>query len=716
MKRKLVAIAMGFLILAACTGGNEGHSAAAKSENQQNSELNSTGEWLLHGQDRGEQRHSPLAQINKDTVSDLGLAFSYEDFVVRGRTHRGVQATPLMEDGVLYFTGGWSVVYAVDAVTGEELWVHDPEVEGARARAACCDVINRGVALSGDNLFVGTLDGYLLSIDKKTGEEVWRVNTFVDRDRSYTITGAPRLAGDLVVIGNGGADMGVRGYVTAYDMKTGEQAWRFFTVPGEGPDETIDITRARETWSENTRWNYGGGGTVWDSMVYDEEQNIMFVGTGNGSPWPVWDRNRDEPAHDNLYVSSIVALDADTGLVKWHYQTTPGDSWDYTATQHIILADIEWEGAPRKVLMQAPKNGFFYVIDRVSGELLSAEAYVPVSWADGVDLETGRPNFTQNGDYSKQARIITPGAAGGHNWPPMAYNPDTGLVYIPSLELSLRYERGADVPFQPFLHNTFTEAHFPNPEVDAELLKNVPPSVVFGRVKAWDPSKGEARWVSKELPYWTGGMLSTAGGLAIGGAADGVLYFYDAESGEVVHEIKTGLVITAPPMTYEIDGTQYIAVLAGTGGIGSRVYFPGFAALEYANSAKLFVFKLGGSDIEIAPRLSPPERQPVPSGLPTDPETIEFGRKQYARFCYDCHTRRGAPSSFPDLWNMHPNTYEIFDQIVLEGAYEYAGMASFSDILTAEDTLAIKAYIAADRKRMDADGISEPSTEDINVH
>ena len=621
-----------------------------------------------------------------------------------------------MEDGVLYFTNGWAVVYAVDAVTGEEIWVHDPEVDGARARSACCDVVNRGVALSGDQLFVGTLDGYLVSIDKKTGEEVWRVNTFVDREAPYTITGAPRLAGDLVVIGNGGAELGVRGYVTAYDIKTGEQAWRFFTVPGEGEDETPDITTARETWGENARWDYGGGGTAWDSMVYDEEQNILFVGTGNGSPWSVWDRNSDQPMYDNLYVSSIVALDADTGRVKWHYQTTPGDSWDYTATQHIILADITWQGEPRKVLMQAPKNGFFYVIDRVSGELLAAEEYVPVSWASHVDMDTGRPVFTQNADYSQGPRVITPSPTGGHNWPPMAYNPDTGLVYIPVLESSLRYSRTKNIEkLEANARNTLATAGLPNPERDAELLKDVPPPIIEGRIKAWDPAKGEARWVSDALPFWTGGMLSTAGGLAIGGAADGVLYFYDAQSGEVLHQIETGIMMAAPPMTYEIDGEQYIALLAGVGGIASRIYIPGYAALEYQNSEKLYVFKLGGREVELPPKRVWPAPEPIPEGLPTDPEIIAHGKERYTRHCTSCHTIGGVPNSYPDLWNMPEATHAMFDEIVLGGAFEFAGMASFADVLDEGDTLAIRAYIAADRTARAESGTSG-DIADVELH
>ena len=711
MRLKLAACLIGLAVaLASCSGDSDNQT----SESRNVSQTTPSGEWTLYGQDGGEQRHSPLTSINTENVTNVGLAFSYDDFVVRGRTHRGAQSTPLMEGGVLYFTGPWSVVYAVDAKSGEELWVYDPEVEGSRARSACCDVVNRGVALSGEQVFVATLDGYLVSIDKSSGEENWRVDTFTDRSLPYTITGAPRLAGDVVVIGNGGAEMGVRGYVTAYDIKTGEERWRFFVVPGEGEDETLDITRARETWSDKVDWTYGGGGTAWDSMVYDEEQNIIFVGTGNGSPWNSWDRNKEQPLYDNLYISSIVALDADSGLVKWHYQTTPGDSWDFTATQHIILADIDWNGETRKVLMQAPKNGFFYVIDRVSGELLSAEAYVPVSWASHVDLETGRPVYLDNADFSQGPKVITPTATGAHNWPPMAYNPDTGLVYIPTLDLSLKYERLSDREVhEANTRNTLTAAAFPNPERDAELLEGLPPPRLGGRVQAWDPAKGEARWSNDALPFWTGGMLSTAGGLAISGAASGKLYFYDAATGDILHTIETGIAITAAPMTYEIDGEQYIAVLGGIGGIASRAYIPGYAAVEYENSEKLFVFKLDGSQVELPPKRVPAEREDIPEGLPTDSAILARGEERFVRHCTVCHNMRGVPNSFPDLWNMSPAVDEMFNEIVLDGAYEYAGMAGFADVLSEDDALAIRAFIAADRNAIMN---TQTDLSDIELH
>lgn len=670
-----------------------------------------SGEWLLHGLSGGEQRYSPLDQINIETIGRIGLAFEFSDITFRGRTHRGMQATPLMEDGVLYFTGPWAVVYAINARDGRLKWSYDPRVEGQRARVACCDMVNRGVALKGDKIIVATTDGYLVALNKKTGAPVWKVDTFIDRNASYTITGAPRLAGDKVVIGNGGAEMGVRGYVTAYNVETGAFEWRFFTVPGAGPDETVDVTRARETWSETTKWEFGGGGTAWDSMVYDEELDIIYVGVGNGSPWPAWMRSGDGSISDNLYLSSIVALDAKTGLTKWHYQTTPGDSWDYTATQHMILADIDIRGEMRKVIMQAPKNGFFYVLDRVTGQLLSANNFVPVSWASHVDLNTGRPAKTDNGNYAKERRMVAPLPGGGHNWPPMSYHPDTGLVYFATIEASAVYETFDDgngyIPFSrnnQALNRIATEA-----DKDKDFATGLPEIRRESRFIAWDPVAGAERWRSEKLPAWAGGMLSTAGNLVIGGTVDGRLNFYEAYTGELLKSVKTGTSITAPPMTYELDGVQYIAVAASRGGVALRV--AGSLSKEYENMERLLVFKLDGKEVPMPAQAQEPIIRDIPSGLPRDPELLALGKEKFDRFCVQCHLQRSIPSGYPDLWNLDPTSNEWFDMVVLEGAFQDAGMPQFDDVLTPSDTLAIRAYIADDRQRI-RDGLV---TDEIGI-
>jgi quinohemoprotein ethanol dehydrogenase len=657
-------------------------------------------EWTLHGQGATGQRHSPLTQINTTTAGRLGLAWTFDDFVVRGRTHRGTQATPLMHDGILYFTGPWSVVYAVDARTGAARWTYDPEVEGAWARRACCDAVNRGVALLDGTIYVGTLDGWLVALDAATGQPRWRVDTFIDRTRSYVITGAPRVAGDKIVIGNGGAELGVRGYVSAFDAATGRLAWRFYTVPGQGPDEHPEIALARKTWSPNARWEFGGGGTVWDSMTYDPDLGLLYVGVGNGGPWSSWIRNGGE-RQDNLFLSSIVALDAKTGRMAWYYQTTPGDSWDYTATQNMILADLRIRGRKHKVLMQAPKNGFFYVLDRENGKLLAAEKYTTVTWATRVDPKTGRPEVSDSALYSKSPKVVWPATAGGHNWQPMAFSPATRLVYIPTLEMPMKFTQEAGpARYRPGSYNTETDTTPPDPVADAALMKQSPPFVMQSVLKAWDPVAQKPVWQSAPMPWWSGGVLTTAGGLVVQGAADGVLTVYEAASGRVIKQIETGLAIMAPPMSYAIDGVQYIAVLAGIGGAMSVRHLPGFAALEYANRERLFAFRLDGGPTPLPERIVAKPQYPAPDDLPTDPPLLARGKASYERYCARCHAPRGAPNNFPDLWNMTPGTYASFDAIVLDGAMSPAGMASFADVLSKEDTLAIRAFIAADRRAM----------------
>ena len=407
MQKKLATGCMSALLLCAC-------SEQAVEEIAQSA----SSDWAFHGFNRYDQRHSPLTQINSDNIGELALAW-YVDLP----DQRGQEASPLIIDGVMYTTAAWSVVYALDAATGEVLWRFDPEVDRSWAVHACCDVVNRGVAWWDGTLVVGALDGRLIAIDAADGSQNWSVQT-TDTNQPYTITGAPRVANGLAYIGNGGAEFGVRGYMSAYDIATGELRWRFHTVPGNPADgfESDAMAMAAETWAGEW-WTLGGGGTVWDSMTYDPELNLLYIGTGNASPWDP--SKRSDGTGDNLFLSSIVALNADTGEYVWHYQTTPGDAWDYTATQHIMLADLDIDGVRRRVLMQAPKNGFFYVIDRETGELISAEAIIPLTWANGVDIETGRPNITPEAKYweTGEPAFLTPGFLGAHNWHPMAFNP-----------------------------------------------------------------------------------------------------------------------------------------------------------------------------------------------------------------------------------------------------------------------------------------------------
>lgn len=703
----IAALALGLTMLAACSPAADAPVEAAEAVPLADAD------WAKNGLTDFEQRHAPLSQINAENVDRLGLAWSFQDFIVRGRVHRGNQGTPLVVDGVMYATGPWSVVYALDAVTGEELWVYDPEVEGAWARRACCDVNNKGVAYQDGVIFVGVVDGYLDAVDAETGERLWRADTLTDRTRSYTVTGAPRIAGDVVVIGSGGGDMDARGYVSAFDVATGELAWRFFTVPGDPAlgDEHPELTLARETWGEDARWDLGLGGTVYDSIVYDPETNTVYAGTSNGVPHPTWLRDPTFQG-DNLFLSSILAIDADSGRLKWHYQTTPADNWDFGSTQNMILADIEIGGETRPVIMQAPKNGFFYVLDRVTGELLSAEPFTTVTWASHVDMETGRPVLNEALDYEDGPKVIWPSVSGGHNWQPMAFSPETGLVYIPVLEAPMKYVGYDGVEYQP---GSLNEGKGPPlmPPFDADdqgLLEGQPEPTVHSVLKAWDPVAQESVWESELQPWWSGGVLSTSGGLIFQGAPDGIFRVYDAATGDLLKQIDTGIAMLAPPMTYAVDGVQYVAVLSGLGGSESA-YFPDQAAAHrYQNPETLFVFKLDGSEVTLPPEAVEEERQPLPEPIEISDAALSHGAELYYHNCARCHSYRGSPGSYPDLWNMSPVAHENFMSILMDGAFSYAGMAGFSDVLSQEDADAIYGFLVTDRLAMAEEGDQRTGT------
>ena len=395
--------------------------------------------WISLGGNFKQQHYSPLADISTENVSTLGLAWSYDARSRRGRVQRGLEATPIVVDGTLYTSGAWGVVYALDAKTGKEIWRYDPDIDGNYARRACCDVVNRGVQVWKGKVYVGVLDGYLVCLDAATGKVIWKIDTITDRERFYTITGPPQIANNVVVIGNSGGEFGVRGYITAYDLETGKQAWRFYIVPGDPKKgfEHPELEEAAKTWDPDSYWDAGLGGTSWGELTYDPELNLLYVGTGNSSPYPIWFRSPS--GGDNLFLASILAINPDTGRLVWHYQTTPGEIWDFTATANMVLAELEIEGRSRKVLMQAPKNGFFYVLDRETGELISAEKFVPVNWASHIDKVTGRPVLTGEGWYKEKSKLVYPAMPGGHSWQPMSYNPNTKLVYIPAMHLPMVY-------------------------------------------------------------------------------------------------------------------------------------------------------------------------------------------------------------------------------------------------------------------------------------
>jgi len=643
------------------------------------------GNWLSHGRSYDEQRYSPLKQINDRNVATLGL-----DWFYNFETSRGLEATPLVVDGVMFTSGSWSRVYALDARSGELLWKFDPEVPGEWAVHACCDVVNRGVALWMGSVFVGTLDGRLISLDAKTGAVRWTVQT-TPNDQPYTITGAPRVVNGKVIIGNGGAEYGVRGYVSAYDADTGAMAWRFYTVPGNPAEgfESRAMEQAAETWNGKW-WEFGGGGTVWDSMAYDPELNLLYIGVGNGSPWN--QQIRSPGGGDNLYLSSIVALDPDTGKYVWHYQTTPGETWDYTATQHMILADLEINGSARKVILQAPKNGFFYVLDRETGELISAEAYVQTTWASHIDPETGRPVEIEGARYESGPAMVLPAPYGGHNWHPMAFNPDTGLIYIPAQDIPFVYGTDENFTFTPGLWNVGVNpiyASFPEqpPEVQAELLQ-----MIKGQIIAWDPVERKEAWrVQHNLP-WNGGMLATAGNLVFQGNSVGEFAAYSADKGERLWSVSAQTGIVASPVTYAIDGEQYITVLAGWGGALALSGGEIAAAAGVRNVSRILTFKLG-ADGQL-PMPETPELLADPPPRIEDPGAVARGKQLYSDRCMVCHGDGVVGGGVtPDLRYMNAGKHQMWMGIVLGGLHGKRGMVSYAGVLTAEDASAIQAFV-----------------------
>jgi quinohemoprotein ethanol dehydrogenase len=644
--------------------------------------------WLTYGGSYAEQRYSTLAQIDADNVKDLGLAWYFDTQMPRGH-----EATPIVVDGMIYTTSSWSVVFAIDARTGKLRWRHDPQVPRTAGANACCDVVNRGVAIYKGRVYAGTLDGRLQALDARTGEVVWSVMT-VDPARPYTITMAPRVVKGKVIIGNGGAEFGVRGYVSAYDADTGAQVWRFYTVPGDPkkPYETPALEKAAKTWDPSGQyWKIGGGGTVWNAIAFDPDLDLLYVGTGNGSPWSR--HVRSPKGGDNLFLSSILALRPDTGELVWYYQETPGEIWDYTATQDIVLADLVIDGQPRKVLMQAPKNGFFYVIDRQSGVPISAQAFASVNWASGIDPTTWRPIETPNLDYRKNVVEIHPAPLGAHNWQSMSFDPKTGLVYIPVNEIPFFFHVDPQFKYKPGAWNL---------GYDMAVADAFPREMVSGHLLAWDPIAQREVWRAQYVSPWNGGTLSTAGNLVFQGTAHGAFAAYRATDGTPLWEAQAGTGIVAAPVTYEQDGVQYVAVMAGWGGAFALAGGDAAAAAgvqRATNYGRLLVYRIGGT----AQLPVQQAEQTALAALPAkfDKATVKRGSDTYARWCAVCHGI-GAVSSgvMPDLLRSDPAIYDSLDAIVLKGIRTPLGMPRFDAYLKKEDVKAIRAYLLARRAQL----------------
>lgn len=649
---------------------------------------NEPGNWMSTGRTYSEQRFSPLQQINDGNVGNLGLAWYYDL-----DTSRGQEATPIIVDGVMYVSTAWSMVKALDAKTGALKWAYDPQVPKEWGVYACCDVVNRGVAVWNNKVYIGTLDGRLIALDAATGKKVWEVLT-IDKSKPYTITGAPRIVKGKVLIGNGGAEYGVRGYLTAYDAETGKMAWRFYTVPGDPskPFESPILKEAAGTWNGEW-WNYGGGGTVWDSMAYDPDLNLLYIGTGNGSPWN--QSIRSPGGGDNLFLSSIVALNPDTGEYVWHYQETPGESWDFTATQHIILADLKINGEARKVLMQVPKSGFFYVIDRTNGKLISAQPVIPVTWASHIDMATGRPVENPDARYGKTGKVWVslPGPAGAHNWHPMSFNPDTGLVYVPINDAGFVYQPMNDMKKDPHSFNVgvdFGGADLPSdPVVKKQVM-----DTVTGHLAAWDPVQQKEVWRVNYPGPWNGGVLSTAGNLVVEGNAGSEMAIYSADSGSKLWSMPVQTGVVAAPVTYEVDGEQYIAVAAGWGGIYPLVTGDlAFKSGPVRNISRILAFKLNGS-AKLPPMPAEPPRVLNPPALTADAATLAEGKKGYDRACSTCHGG-GVVSGglIMDLRYSPSLGNQLWFEVVENGLYKDKGMVSYADTFSHDQINAIQQYV-----------------------
>jgi quinohemoprotein ethanol dehydrogenase len=656
------------------------------------------GQWLSHGRDYSEQRFSPLAQLTPENVGQLGLAW-FADF----DTRRGQESTPLVIDGVIYVTTAWSKVYAFDAKTGQQLWKFDPKVPGEWAVNACCDVVNRGVAAWNGKIYLATIDGRLIALDSATGEPVWDIYT-IERGQPYAITGAPRIAKGKVLIGQGGSEFSQRGYISAYDASTGKLDWRWHIVPGNPANgfENPQMEAAAKTWSGQW-WKTGGGGAPWDSIVYDPKTDLVYVGTGNGAPWPA--HLRSPGGGDQLYLSSIVALKVDTGEYAWHYQATPNESWDYDNTNTIFTAELAIDGQPRHVVMQAPKNGFFYVLDAATGKLLSADPYVKgINWARGVDLKTGRPVVNPEADYGKtgEGAFVSPAFGGAHNWQPLSFSPQTGLVYIPAIESSYAFvaSREDDNPMGQKLSISFAG--------NAEMMRRADARRdSAGFLLAWDPVKRREVWRApvEGLTGRSGGTLATAGGLVFAGNSSNGFAAYRADDGSALWSFDAQTGVMAGPVAFEIDGEQHVAVVAGFRQTGNY-YAP--------NHSRLLVFRKGGA-------ASLPEAVPFPAPVLNPPpafgtaEVLARGEVTYGRFCSTCHgTDSLSRGMFPDLrYSGTLGSAEAFRTIVLDGALKQNGMVSFAQALSPGDAEAVRAYLVS--RAVEAKASAPPAPPPVPV-
>ena len=663
---KALALLAGFGLLAAPACGEAPRTAEARYLDSA-----SGADWPGPGRTYGEQHYSPLAQVNAGNVARLGLAWSLDLEVGNSVTQ------PIAVDGVLYFVTGTGILHAVDAVRGRRLWSYDARVwerETDKMRSAWG---TRGVSWWNGAVYFGTLDGRLIAVDAKSGKERWSVETTQAGDGRF-ITGAPRVFGGKVLIGHGGADWApVRGYVTCYDAASGRQLWRFHTVPGNPADgfESEAMRMAAATW-HGEWWKHGGGGTAWNAMSYDPETRTVFIGTGNGSPWN--HKVRSAGKGDNLFLSAIVALDADSGAYKWHYQTNPGESWDYNAAMDIALAELVIAGKPRKVLMTAPKNGFFYVIDRTNGRLISASPFARVTWASGIDLATGRPVEVPGSRFEKAPFAMAPSPVGAHSWLPMAYSPQSRLTFIPTIEMEMilydAFAKPEEWQRPPFLAN--------NGAVGVDMDESKPKG--SSALVAIDPVAQKIVWRVPTPTSVSGGVLATAGGLVFQGTVDSRFSAYAAATGRKLWSFDAGAPVIAPPISYSAGGRQYVTVLSGSGGslvlVGDAFKDNPIGYREQAR--RVLTFAIGGR--ARLPRSVPWRLEPVSDpGFAADRAAEQRGYAWYAQTCIMCHGRDASAlgGAAPDL-RASPAILsgEAFHAIVKQGTMRQQGMPPFRDL------------------------------------
>lgn len=645
------------------------------------------GQWMTYGGTYSEQRFSRLGKITSSNVGQLGLQW-FADY----ETNQNQHGSPLYIDGVIYVSTARNVVYAFDAKSGRQLWKYNPMIHGERLRYNV-GLVNRGIAAWRGKIIMGTLDARLVAIDAKTGQEVWSTDTVPESlglgamTRQYSITMAPRAAKGKVFIGGSGGEFGVRGWIAAFDAQTGKEVWRFWTVPGDPAKgfESRALEKAAQTWSGEWWKVSGGGGTVWDAAVYDPVTDLLYFGTGNASPWN--GRVREPSIDDDLYAASIIAVKPDTGEYVWHYQETPGDSWDYDAVSPMMTADLNIGGHGKHVILQPSKNGFFYVIEAATGKLISADAFTEVNWATGIDLRTGRPQVVPAARYEKEPWNLAPGVQGGHSWHPNAFSPDTGLVYVPAWEAY--FTLAGPAPGSPPPARGFSLGIDMGVKVDPGKLQPYDRHGVSGRLKAWDPIAHKVVWESE--PYSgglpTSGVLATAGNLVFMGNGVGkVLSAYDAKTGAKLWSFDAQTAVFAAPITYMLDGVQYVA--ASVGGVAQGGYFA-------PAHARMLVFALGGKVVLPTPEpYTPPALDPPPATASV--EVIAQGGELYSQYCSVCHGANGmqARTSFPNLtvtpllW-----TQEGFNYVVLQGGRADKGMGSFGKDLKPEDAVAIREYL-----------------------